>query len=76
VKKIAVHGGADSLRPEAAGTRGAGRGDLSQDGHRPGHVLQLEETVFGFGAVRAKEAAPARGGEHAAQEAGGGPEPG
>ena len=40
------------------------------------HVLQLEETVFWPWAVRATEAAPARGREHEAQEAGRGPEPG
>src|SRR4030095_16634712 len=39
-EEIALYGGADSLRAEAAGAGDTGRGDLSQDGHRPGNVLR------------------------------------
>jgi hypothetical protein len=48
-EEITVHRRTNRLRPEAAGAGHAGRGDLSQDGHCPGHVLQLEEAVSGLG---------------------------
>jgi len=68
---IAVYRAADSVCAEAAGVGSCGRGDLPQAGDLGRDLLQLEEEVFGPGAVGAAAAEAARGRERQAQAPGG-----
>lgn len=49
---------------------------LPEDGGKRGHLLQLEEEIWGAGRIGTAQAEEPRGGELAVEETGGRPEPG
>ncbi len=73
MKRSKIFGISDRVRHQAGRDGYKGLGGMPEDGHRRGHVLQLEKEVRGPGGLRAAQAQGPGGGEFTAQEAGGRP---